>query len=78
MDEGDSNEFKYQNVERWSRRMASVGLDIFQADTLLFPINQMNNHWVLVVACISQKKLFTMTLVWEMDTLAIVESYTST
>ena len=45
----------YDNVKRWSRFV--IRGDIFELDKLFIPININNNHWILAVIFIKEKRI---------------------
>jgi sentrin-specific protease 1 len=60
LNEGNSNpdldgKYDYQNVERWSKKVA--GRDIFNLETLIFPINIDRMHWLCAVAFMQEKRI---------------------
>jgi len=45
-------EYKYSNIERWSKRF-----DVFAMDKVFFPINLYNTHWTLGVIYVKLKEI---------------------
>ena len=54
-DEGASNEYRYNNVKRWSKRVP--GKDIFKLKNIFFPCNVSNMHWTCVVVYMEEKRI---------------------
>eukprot|EP01083_Nonionella_stella_P071146 190932_1 len=54
-DEGGTNEYRYANVKRWSRRVA--GKDIFALDKIFFACNVNGMHWTCAVIFMQEKRI---------------------
>ena len=54
-DEGVTNEYKYSNVKRWSKKVP--GKDIFALDKILFACNVLSTHWTCVVIFMQEKRI---------------------
>jgi len=54
-DEGASNEYTYENVKEWSKKVP--GNDIFALDKILFPCNVLKIHWTCVVIFMQEKRI---------------------
>jgi len=52
-DEGATNQYRYANVKRWSRRVP--GKDIFNLDKIFFACNVHQTHWTCVVIFMQEK-----------------------
>jgi sentrin-specific protease 1 len=44
----DSQQYAYENVQKWTS-IEKLGYDILDREKIFIPVNQGNNHWVLVV-----------------------------
>ncbi len=54
-DEGASNQYRYANVKRWSKRVP--GKDIFALDKIFFACNVNQMHWTCAVIFMQQKRI---------------------
>lgn len=54
-DEGATNEYKYSNVKRWSKKVP--GKDIFALDKVCFACNVLQTHWTCVVIFMQEKRI---------------------
>jgi hypothetical protein len=54
-DEGATNEYKYSNVESWSKKVP--GKDIFALDKICFACNILQTHWTCVVIFMQEKRI---------------------
>jgi len=52
-DEGATDQYKYTNVKRWSKRVP--GKDIFNLSKIFFPCNIGNTHWACAVIFMEDK-----------------------
>ena len=55
LDEGCSNQYRYANVKRWSKRVP--GQDVFQLNKIFMPVNVGGVHWCCAVIDIPQKRI---------------------
>jgi sentrin-specific protease 1 len=54
-DEGNTNEYSYRNVKRWSKKVP--GKDIFDLDKVFFACNVSQMHWTCAVIFIQEKRI---------------------
>ena len=54
-DEGATNQYRYQNVKRWSKKVP--GKDIFALDKVFFACNVNGAHWTCAVIFMQKKKI---------------------
>ena len=54
-DEGATNQYRYSNVKRWSKKVP--GKDIFALDKIFFPMNLSNMHWACAVIYMQEKRI---------------------
>jgi len=54
-DEGATNEYRYSNVKRWSKKVP--GKDIFALDKICVACNVLQTHWTCVVIFMQEKRI---------------------
>jgi sentrin-specific protease 1 len=54
-DEGNTNEYSYRNVKKWSKKVP--GKDIFDLDKVFFACNVSQMHWTCAVIFIQEKRI---------------------
>ena len=54
-DEGATDQYRYGNVKRWSKKVP--GKDLFALDKIFFPMNLSNMHWACAVIYMQEKRI---------------------